>query len=119
MYNDHEDKSDIILDLEAAGFELAGHITVDSGQLLVCDPCYIESDWKSEEFDEENKSDSFSYNGCCHATLSKKQHGQLKFDKDHYGVGVAFSSGYGDGTYPVFVRKNADRVIVEVRIIME
>jgi hypothetical protein len=30
--------------------ELIGHVGVDSGQLLLCDPCYIESEWEKEEF---------------------------------------------------------------------
>jgi hypothetical protein len=27
-----------------------GEVGVDSGQILVCDPCYIDSEWKKEEF---------------------------------------------------------------------
>jgi len=27
-------------------WKLLGHAAVDSGQLMVCDPCYIESEWK-------------------------------------------------------------------------
>jgi hypothetical protein len=27
-------------------WKLIGHCGVDSGQLLICDPCYIESEWK-------------------------------------------------------------------------
>jgi hypothetical protein len=30
--------------------ELIGHVGVDSGQLLLCDPCYIDSQWEIEEF---------------------------------------------------------------------
>ncbi|MFO0453032.1 MAG: DUF4241 domain-containing protein [Pseudomonadota bacterium] len=30
--------------------ELIGHVGVDSGQLLLCDPCYIESEWEQEDF---------------------------------------------------------------------
>jgi hypothetical protein len=30
--------------------ELIGHVGVDSGQLLLCDPCYIDSEWEKEEF---------------------------------------------------------------------
>jgi hypothetical protein len=30
--------------------ELIGHVGVDSGQLLLCDPCYIDSEWSKEEF---------------------------------------------------------------------
>lgn len=27
-----------------------GEIGVDSGQILICDPCYIDSEWKKEDF---------------------------------------------------------------------
>jgi len=30
--------------------KIIGHIGVDSGQVLICDPCYIDSEWKNEEF---------------------------------------------------------------------
>ncbi len=53
-----------------------------------------------------------SYRGACMATNSKKGGGQI-------GSGVAFSSGYGDGCYEVWGRKNKDGRIVEVRVLME
>ena len=27
-----------------------GEIGIDSGQVIICDPCYIDSHWKVEEF---------------------------------------------------------------------
>lgn len=99
--------------------ELIGYVGVDSGQLLVCDPCYIGSEWEDENFDDrENPKANFSYNSCCQATLSKERAGQLLFKRGHEGVGVAFSSGYGDGYYPVFAEKNKDGRIVKVTIEM-
>jgi len=32
---------------------LIGHIGIDSGQVLICDPCYIDSEWESEEFTDD------------------------------------------------------------------
>ncbi|MFD2915423.1 hypothetical protein [Psychroserpens luteus] len=32
--------------------ELAGYVDVDSGQLMITDPCYIDSDWKNEPFED-------------------------------------------------------------------
>lgn len=32
--------------------ELIGNVAVDSGQLLVCDPCYIDSHWEQEPFED-------------------------------------------------------------------
>jgi len=30
--------------------KLLGHVAVDSGQLLITDPCYIDSEWKKKDF---------------------------------------------------------------------
>jgi len=30
-----------------------GVVGVDSGQLIICDPCYIDSEWKKEEFSDQ------------------------------------------------------------------
>lgn len=32
--------------------ELIGHVGVDSGQLLLCDPGYIDSEWRNEDFED-------------------------------------------------------------------
>ena len=32
--------------------QLIGHVGVDSGQLLLCDPCYIDSQWVEEDFED-------------------------------------------------------------------
>jgi hypothetical protein len=29
-----------------------GHVGVDSGQLMICDPCYIDSEWENEDFED-------------------------------------------------------------------
>ena len=31
---------------------LMGYAAVDSGQLLICDPCYIDSEWQKEDFED-------------------------------------------------------------------
>jgi hypothetical protein len=36
-----------------------GVVRVDSGQILICDPCYIDSQWKKEEF---NSARRFKHN---------------------------------------------------------
>lgn len=32
--------------------ELIGKFAVDSGQFLICDPCYIDDYWKNEDFED-------------------------------------------------------------------
>lgn len=35
--------------------KIIGEVGVDSGQILVCDPCYIDSQWKHEDFNGKRK----------------------------------------------------------------
>lgn len=134
--------------------KLIGYVGVDSGQLLLCDPCYIDSEWEKEDFqdirvyehttgkrlqylkdfsnyeepipaydyntmnqlkatgewkelpDVRKIENNFSYNACCDKTLSAKGHGQLNYKLGHAGVGVAFSTAWGDGAYPVYANYN-------------
>ena len=99
------------------GWELVCRCGVDSGQLMIIDPCYL-GDWLDNDHDDKIGKSSMSYAGACKATLSDDSHGQL-----HNALGidlaVAFSSGYGDGVYPVWARKNKDGRIVEVKVVME
>lgn len=70
-----------------------------------------------EEVKRPDPSRQFSYAGACEATLSNA-FGQLNFKMGHAGAGVVFGSGYGDGCYEVWGRKNEDGRIVEVKIKM-
>jgi len=77
-----------------------GSIAVDSGQIMIIDPCYINADF-AKEFDHSTKGqdqDSYemNYNGCCNATLSKKGYGSLE------KLAIACGTLYGDGEYPVY-----------------
>ena len=65
----------------------SGSASVDSGQLLVIDPCYL-SDWDHEQ----------SYDAVSNVTLSGPD-GQLSEAAGSVALGVAFSSGFGDGEY--------------------
>ena len=103
-----------------------GVVGVDSGQLVICDPCYIDGQWDKEDQDFHNPTKNFSYAKCANITLTKdhneENNGQLFFEMGHAGVGVVFSSGLGDGVYDVFgyVKKLKDwgERIVKVEIIL-
>lgn len=99
-----------------------GEVGVDSGQLIITDPCYIDSQWKKEKL-EQNKDGSFkpaknnfSYPAVCNITLKNPSAGQLNYKMGHPGVAVAFCSGYGDGTYPVYATLNAEGRYIKVEI---
>ena len=96
---------------------LIGGFAVDSGQAIVGDPCYLE-DWKPwnseiDNFEDHvNKVGEYGYLGACNATLGKG-FGQLG------NQAVAFSTGYGDGYYPVYANINEDGRVTKVVIIFD
>lgn len=157
-------------EIKKTKWDLIGVCGVDSGQLLILDPCYIKSELQEKNYvdyrcyrdkktgqayiyghgDFENfESPMSDYNGRTPNQLNsdgtwvrdeesnpnKRQEGekesvasiaqgtlesqfyQLRYAVGHEGLGVAFSSGLGDGTYPVYARKIGGR-IAEVRIVM-
>lgn len=94
---------------------LIGHFSVDSGQAMVGDPCYLDEwePWNSEVdnfADHEVKAGEYNYLGACGVTL-KKGYGELG-----NGSAVAFSTGYGDGYYPVYAEFNEDGRVAKVVI---
>lgn len=80
--------------------ELIGHCGVDSGQILLIDPCYVYKDEYGSGGD---------YDECCQITLSAERAGQT-------ALGVVTESGYGDGVYPVYAQKDANGRIEQVTI---
>lgn len=95
-----------------------GEVAVDSGQLMVTDPCYIDSEWRNEPLALSSEAEEteetlfgYSYDGACRATLSGGGHGQLAFTLGHGGAGVAFSTAWGDGMYPVYAEKHDGRIV--------
>jgi hypothetical protein len=85
---------------------LIGQFAVDSGQAIIGDPCYLD-EWKPWNRDEHKFEDhplhegEYGYLGACNATLGKG-FGSLGTSA------VAFSTGYGDGLYPVYAHINED-----------
>ena len=96
------------------GLVLAGSIAIDSGQAMVGDPCYLD-DWdtnKGDEWNLEGKVGQYSYQGASATTLANN-YGELG------NSAVVFSTGYGDGLYPVYVQINEDGRVSKVVIDFE
>ena len=91
----------------------AGRVGVDSGQIMVIDPCYIGSDFDNcdKTWDPAAYSGQLNYQGVSAISLANN-FGQAS-------EAVVTSSGYGDGVYPVEVRLNEDNRVVELRIRFE
>jgi hypothetical protein len=108
--------STLVKSLDTTDLVLAGAVTVDSGQIMIGDPCYLDEwqPWDSDsgiEFSEhEKRVGEYSYLGSCNATLSDVGYGTLGL-----GNAVSVSSGYGDGYYPVYVKINDEgRVVMAI-----
>jgi hypothetical protein len=89
-------------------FEKVGYIGVDSGQIMLIDPCYIRKDFESEFKDKPD----LNYAGACEVTLSKDGCGNFG------GIEMAFATrtAYGDGRYPVYVKRCPEGRILEVKV---
>jgi hypothetical protein len=117
--------------IETNNLTLIGEIFVDSGQAMVGDPCYLD-EWKNWDSDSgipfeehENSSGEYGYLGAANATLSKNGYGTLGtgviegtgISGTKAGSAVVFSTGYGDGLYPVYADIDQDgriaRIVIE------
>lgn len=94
------------------GTKVIGYFGVDSGQVIIIDPCYL-SDWKDGEAFPENGKEN-SYSKSCKITLGKDRGGEILV-ADIAGNGVVASTGLGDGNYPV-VATYKDGNIKELKI---
>jgi hypothetical protein len=75
--------------------KIIGACPVDSGQLIIIDPSYLR-EWRDGDHDDTRSH----YGQTCAATLGEDGGGEVLISAIA-GVGVAFSTGYGDGYYPV------------------
>jgi hypothetical protein len=102
--------------IKTDGLILAGTFAVDSGQAMVGDPCYLDTfeQWADgTPFNHAEKAGEYGYLGACGVTL-KDGFGQLGESQ-----AVVFSTGYGDGLYPVYVQLNEDGRVSKVVIDFE
>jgi len=81
--------------------KLVGHCGVDSGQILIVDPCYVLHD---------NYNDGGPYRQCCDVTLGETPAGEA-------ASGVATATNFGDGSYPVYVTFDSAGRPTEARIV--
>ena len=90
-----------------------GSVDVDSGLLLLTDPCYALGDkfvdtdryvpYEDLRDGTVQPSGIYDYMGAEEAAWSPVLAGGLNHEGGHGGAGVSVSPGYGDGTYGVYV----------------
>lgn len=78
--------------------KIIGYASVDSGQLVIVDPCYLRA-WKDGEYRPDTVPDNH-YAKACVETLKQDGGGEILVSGTA-GIGVAVQTGYGDGNYPV------------------
>lgn len=94
---------------------LMGHVDVDSGQLMVGDPCYL-SEWKGHDWEQDAPKGEYSYSGACEATTSGVAFGELNHAMGHPGAAIAFGGFGGDGSFPVYAEYDSDGYLSKVTI---
>lgn len=95
--------------IDLTGWSLIGYVGVDSGQVMVGDPCYLNK-WGGHEFtdfggggNKTKPTGTYDYNGACTATCSEGSVGILG-----NGLAAVSPSGFGDGQYGVYVKWSDD-----------
>jgi hypothetical protein len=96
-----------------------GQVAVDSGQIMIIDPCYINKDFCNEfdgtYEDKQRGSYEMNYNGCCEATLNEKGYGAIGNEYVD-ALAIASRTTYGDGVYPVYAEFNDNGQITSLTI---
>ena len=81
-------------------FELVGEITVETGEIRVGDPLYSDLDINTRKYDVE-----------------VVPHDREGGNYDECGAAVLVMSGFGDGVYPVYIKRCKNTgVVKELRI---
>ena len=81
-----------------------GTIGVDSGTIIISDPCYlIDDEWGEEDYKKEVVDNWY-----------KLTH-QIKNDVGAYKA-IISETGYGDGVFPVYATIGKDEVSEEERV---
>ena len=85
------------------GWTKIGECPVDAGCLVLVDPCYVAH--------EEDRTDPYQ-----EALMWDKEDHARGHKEMSDGLGVIVSTGYGDGQYPVYVRRTNDGRIAAVMV---
>jgi len=85
--------------------KIIGYCGVDSGQILLIDPCYV---WK-DDFAVGSEPTGGNYDAACRITLSDTGAGEVD-------GGVVTRTAYGDGAYPVTAEYGSDGRVLRVTI---
>jgi len=85
--------------------KLVGHMGVDAGLCWIGDPCYILHNDRLPDSLGKDWTEFCNLLGDDYPTMKS-----FDYQMGHEGLGVCVSTGYGDGTYPVYVDIENGRV---------
>lgn len=97
--------------MSVVDWEYIGNCDVDAGLIHIGDPCYL-----SPYDDDEPRGPYTDWGQFCDL-IGDEDHISLNHELGHPGLGVVVRPGYGDGSYPVYITRNDDGAIAEVRIV--
>jgi len=95
---------------DASTWEQVGVVSVDAGMIWLGDPCYILHAKKPKAIGK-------SWGDFARIVRPQQDAEQLSHDKGHPGLGVVVRPCYGDGLYPVRIRRTAQGEVAEVSIV--
>jgi hypothetical protein len=87
---------------EEGKWQRIGIVGVDTGTVLLSDPCSVQAGFDVDPLWEG---------------LGLKDSLQVNYEKGHPGRAVIVSNFGGDGMFPVFIRKDAEGMVVEMKIV--
>ncbi|MFA5790657.1 MAG: DUF4241 domain-containing protein [Caldisericia bacterium] len=98
-------------------WEQVGRVSVDSGQIVIVDPGFLQKSMIDELADINYDKPQNLYDHSCNIAGSSKSVGEFRLS-EHTGMvtAVASETGIGDGQYPVYARFNKDNRVAELRI---
>lgn len=86
-----------------------GEIGVDAGLCWIGDPCYC----VTPDADEHPAKTWYEF---CDK-LDDNGVTQWNYKAGHPGLGVSVQTGYGDGVYPVYIKRNKEGRVIEVKVV--
>ncbi len=100
--------------MENNKWEKVGEIGVDAGLCWVGDPCYIMGE-------DASSHPCKTWNEFCDKLQRGEKKGimQWNYPLGHAGLGVTVETGYGDGVYPVYVKRNDEGRIMQVKVMFD
>ena len=88
-----------------------GTFGVDSGTVMIIDPCYVLKDDRGDDYSKETE-----YLRNVMPTCEAPYYGGVRPDDYSSDCGMVFSTLYGDGEYPIYAETNSQGRIVRLII---